>query len=92
VAKKPEDEPTTGDAAEAFLRNLTSTHDSDQMGQGLDEMAQMFYSYFEKLQSKGFHYSKAFILTRDWHGFWWTTKFQHELMHLHPPQDEDEHS
>lgn len=83
---------TTGDAAEEFLRNLVSTHDSDQIGQGLEEMAKMFYVYFEKLQAQGFHYSKAFILTRDWHGFWWSAKFQHEMMHMHPSQDEDEHA
>jgi hypothetical protein len=49
----------------------------------------MFYTYFQKLQESGFHYSKAFILTRDWHGMWWTTKFNHEMMHMHPPQEDE---
>lgn len=84
------DERSVGDEAEEFLRNLVGTHESDQIGQGLDDMAKMFYSYFQKLQEQGFHYSKAFILTRDWHGMWWTTKFNHEMMHMHP--QEDEHS
>lgn len=88
----PKDEHTTGDAAEEFLKNLAATHDSDQMGQGLEDLAKMFYGYFQKLQESGFHYSKAFILTRDWHGMWWSTKFNHEMMHMHPPVDEDEHS
>jgi hypothetical protein len=87
---KDTDNHPTGDAAEEFLRNLVSTHDGDQMGQGLEEMAKMFYLYFEKMKEQGFHYSKAFILTRDWHNLWWQTKFQHEMMHMHPPQDEDE--
>jgi hypothetical protein len=93
MAKKPEEEPSTGDAAEQFLRGLISTHEEDQLGQGLDEMAKMFYQYFQRLQESGFHYSKAFILTRDWHGMWWQTKFQHEMMHMHPPvEEQDEHS
>lgn len=86
------DDHPTGDAAEAFLRNLVSTHENDQTMQGLEDMAEMFWNYFQKLQEKGFHYSKAFILTRDWHGMWWTTKFNHEMMHMHPPQEEEEES
>jgi hypothetical protein len=81
---------STGDAAEEFLRSLVSTHDNEQMGKGLEELAEMFFHYFKALQNSGFHYSKAFVLTRDWHGMWWTTKLNHEMMHLHPSQDEDE--
>ena len=88
----PKGDTPHGDAVEAFLKNLASTHESDQIGQGMDEMANMFYTYFQKLQEKGFHYSKAFILTRDWHGMWWTTKFNHEMMHMHPPEPENEPS
>jgi hypothetical protein len=84
------DERSIGDEAEEFLRNLVSTHESDQIGQGLDDMAKMFYTYFQKLQESGFHYSKAFILTRDWHGMWWTTKFNHEMMHMHPPDGDEQ--
>ncbi len=84
------DEHSTGDAAEEFLRSLVSTHDTEQMGKGLEDLAEMFFLYFKSLQKAGFHYSKAYVLTRDWHGMWWTTKFNHEMMHIHPPTDEDE--
>lgn len=87
------DERSIGDEAEEFLRNLVTTHESDQLSQGLEDMAKMFYDYFQKLQASGFHYSKAFMLTRDWHGMWWTTKFNHEMMHMHQPTEgEDEHA
>jgi hypothetical protein len=89
VAKK--DERPTSESVEEFLRTLVSTHEDDQMKEGLEELAEMFHGYFKSLQKSGFHYSKAFILTRDWHGMWWTTKFNHSMMHAHPP-DEDEHS
>lgn len=84
------DEKSVGDEAEEFLRNLVSTHESDQVGQGLEDLAKMFYSYYIKLQEQGFVRSKAFVLTRDWHGMWWTTKFNHEMMHMHPPQDDEQ--
>jgi hypothetical protein len=86
VAKK--DEQPTSDAVEEFLRNLVSTHEDDQMKEGLTELAEMFHGYFVALQRSGFHYSKAFILTRDWHGMWWTSKFNHLMMHEHPEADE----
>jgi uncharacterized protein YjlB len=88
----PKDERSVGDEADEFLRNLVSTHEGDQIGQGLDDMAKMFYTYFQKLQEQGFHYSKAFVLTRDWHGMWWTTKFNHEMMHMHQLAEGDEQS
>jgi len=80
----------TSDAAEMFLRGLVSTHDGDQMSEGMDDLAGMFYAYFKSLQKRGFHYSKAFILTRDMHGIWWNARISHEIMHMHGESDEPE--
>lgn len=91
MSKKPDpNEQPIGDAVEEFLRGLSTTHEGDQVGQGLDELAKMFHMYFEKLQESGFHYSKAFILARDWHGMWWQAKLQHEMMHMHPQTDDEQ--
>jgi len=82
----------TSNAAEQFLKGLASTHDNDQLYEGLDDLASMFFAYFKRLQNKGFHYSKAFILTRDMHGIWWNGKVQHEMIHMHEhTEGEDPH-
>jgi len=91
---QPPEEPqkkNTADAAEEFLKNLTSTFDDDQQKKGLTDLAQMFWDYYVALQTSGFHRTKAFVLCRDWHGMWWSAKINHEMMHMHqgPEPDED---
>jgi hypothetical protein len=83
---------STADAASRFLAGLVSTHDDDQMKQGLEELAGLFWVYYQNLQERGFHKSRAFILCRDFHGMWWQAKFQRDFvtdMHGHIHEDGD---